>query len=150
MLRDVKNDLFHLLNILESIGKTIKYAHSSKTPEEFIFINDQLNYNATLTLLTNISESISKLSDDTIIQLESIVDLKAIKGLRNRIVHDYTGLDSYIIFDIAKFKIESLRNVIEGIVSKNTKNSIFDIDEFNVSINNAYYKNVRFNIIKAS
>jgi uncharacterized protein with HEPN domain len=58
-----KNDLLYLLNILEYIGKVWKYTETTKTAEELYELNEQLNLNASLTLLANIGENVSKISN---------------------------------------------------------------------------------------
>ena len=57
MLQNKKNDLLYLLNILESIVKILLYAADTQDAEAFYQLNDQLNFNASLNLLTNIGES---------------------------------------------------------------------------------------------
>jgi len=51
MLPSEKNDLLYLLNILEYIGKIWKYTEKINNPEELFELNDQMNLNASLTLL---------------------------------------------------------------------------------------------------
>lgn len=149
MLREKKNDLFHLLNILESIGKIEKYVGKISNADDFINANDQLNYNATLTLLANLGESFGKLSDDTQDELCGI-DLSSIRGMRNRIVHDYTGLNSFIVFDIVKNKLNHIRDIIEACVKENIGNGKFNREEYVICESNKYYKHIRFRIIRAS
>ncbi len=149
MLRDKSNDLFHMLSLLESIGKVEKYVGSIEDADEFINTNDQLNYNATLTLLANISESLTKLSDETLAGLENI-DLRSIKGMRNRIVHDYAGIDSFIVFDVVKNRLEEIRRVVESKIGENVANGSFDQEEYLISKNSQFYKHIRFRNISAS
>ncbi|AEF85220.1 hypothetical protein TREPR_3246 [Treponema primitia ZAS-2] len=63
MLPNEKNDLLYLLNILEYIGKIWKYTETVKDAEELFELNEQLNLNASLTLLANIGENVSKISN---------------------------------------------------------------------------------------
>jgi hypothetical protein len=63
MLPSEKNDLLYLLNILEYIGKIWKYTEEANDAEELFELNERLNLNASLTLLANIGENVSKLSD---------------------------------------------------------------------------------------
>jgi len=149
MLREKRNDLFHLLNLLEAIGKIKKYIEGIDSADDFVNDKDQLIYNATLTLLANIGESISKVSDETQEELSGI-DISAIRGMRNRIVHDYTGLDSFIVFDIAKNKLEQLCNSVELTVRKNLEQGKFDKSEFNVSVADHFYRHVRFKKINTA
>ena len=64
MLKNKKNDLLYLLNILESIIKIQLYTADTQDAEAFYQLNDQLNFNASLNLLTNIGESVTKISSD--------------------------------------------------------------------------------------
>lgn len=132
-----------MLNILESIGKIGKYIEPFNSADTFISGNDQLNYNATLTLLANVSESIGKLSDDTQNELNG-VDFNSIRGMRNRIVHDYTGLNSFIVFDVAKNKIGDIREQIERCLTENLNTNKFDVEEYKFASSNVFYKHVRF------
>lgn len=149
MLREKKNDLFHLFNILESIGKIEKYIEKFENADDFINANDQLNYNATLTLLANLGESFGKLSDETQNEMNTI-DLNSIRGMRNRIVHDYTGLSSFIVFDIAKFKLNHIRDSVELCVRINVESGKFDQEEYLISKSNKYYKHIRFEKMQAN
>lgn len=87
MLKNIKNDLFHSLNILESLGKIKVYSKEAKTAEEFFYLNEQLNFNASLNLLANIGETTSKLSAKLRGKYPQ-VEWKEMKNFRNRIAHD--------------------------------------------------------------
>jgi len=63
MLPNEKNDLLYLLNILEYIGKIWKYTKETTDAEELFELNDQMNLNASLTLLANIGENVSKITE---------------------------------------------------------------------------------------
>ena len=147
MLRDAKNDLFHLLNILESIGKIRKYTEDIDSPEQFIDQKDQMIYNASLTLLANIGESIWKLSEYSTETLSGL-DLNAIRGMRNRIVHDYSGLNSYIIFEVTKSGLNDLKKTIEKHIKESILNHKFDEEEYQLSVVSPYYRHIDFQLIE--
>jgi uncharacterized protein with HEPN domain len=63
MLPNEKNDLLYLLNILEYIGKIWKYTEKINDAEELFELNEQMNLNASLTLLVNIGENVSKTTE---------------------------------------------------------------------------------------
>lgn len=147
MLRDARNDLFHLLNILESIGKIRKYTDGIDSAEQFINQKDQMIYNASLTLLANIGESIGKLSDYSTETLSGL-DLSAIRGMRNRIVHDYSGLDSYIIFEVAKSGLNDLQKTIEKHIKESILNHQFDEEEYELSVASPYYRHIDFKLME--
>jgi predicted nucleotidyltransferase len=61
MLHNENNDLLYLLNILDHIGKIWKYTEKMNSAEELFEFNEQMNLNASLTLLANIGENVSKI-----------------------------------------------------------------------------------------
>ena len=91
-----------------------------ETADEFIKAQNQMVYNACLTLLTNICEGLDKLSAETKSKLTKL-DLRAIKGMRNRIVHDYQNLDSYIIFDAIQKDLPPLKETLYEVISAGLK-----------------------------
>ncbi|GHS87339.1 hypothetical protein FACS189487_03310 [Campylobacterota bacterium] len=143
MLPNEKNDLLYLLNILEYIGKVWKYIKSIKDAEELYELNDQLNLNASLTLLANIGENVSKISD-TLKQEFPNIKWQQIKDFRNRVVHDYVGIDLVIVFEIITKDLRTLKPQFENIIKTKIENKIFDIEELKITKESKYYKNIDF------
>jgi len=147
MLANEKNDLLYLLNILEYIGKVWKYTEKAKNAEELFEINEQMNLNASLTLLSNIGENVLKLSQNLKKEYSNI-EWKQIKEFRNRIVHDYVGIDLAIVYEIITNDLKILKADIEKIIIDKIKTKIFDIEEVKISSESTFYKYVQFeNII---
>jgi uncharacterized protein with HEPN domain len=92
MLASIKNDLMYLLNIEEYIGKIQKYTENINSPEELYELNDQLNFNGSINLLVNIGENVSRISNELKAEYTEI-EWQQIKDFRNKIVHDYVGID---------------------------------------------------------
>lgn len=147
MLPEENKDLFHLLGILESAGKISDYSKGIETADEFIRAQNQMVYNACLTLLTNVCEELEKLSAETKSKLTKL-DLRAIKGMRNRIVHDYQNLDSYIVFDAIQKDLPPLKETLYEVISSGLKNNIFDREDFNISKVSEFYKDIDFSKIE--
>jgi uncharacterized protein with HEPN domain len=143
MLADIKNDLMYLLNILEYIGKIQKYTENINSPEEFYELNDQLNFNGSINLLTNIGENVSKMSNELKKEYTRI-EWQQIKDFRNKIVHDYVGIDLILTYDIIKHELKKLQPEIEKIIKTKTEEKIFDKEEINLSKDSKYYAHVRF------
>ncbi|MDR2481145.1 MAG: DUF86 domain-containing protein, partial [Spirochaetaceae bacterium] len=99
MLPNEKNNLVYLFNILDHIGKIWKYTEGAKDAEGLYELNEQLNLNASLTLLANIGENVSKLTN-TLKMEYSNIEWKQINEFRNRVVHDYIGIDLAIVYEI--------------------------------------------------
>lgn len=98
----------YILTILESIEKINIYAQPYKSAEEMFESNDQLSYNAVCHLLLAIGEE-SKKIEDTLKEEIAIVSWDAIAGLRNRLAHDYRGIDPNLVYHIVTNELEPLK-----------------------------------------
>ena len=146
MLPGEKNDLLYLLNILEYIGKIWKYTEETRSAEGLFELNDQMNLNAALTLLANIGENASKITEN-LKQEYSNIQWKQIKSFRNRIIHDYVGIDLAIIYEVITNDLKILKYEFEKIVNEKTSRNVFDIEEIKVSKESKFYKYVDFDKI---
>lgn len=143
MQPNIKNDLLYLLGMLESIGKIQRYAHSCTTADDLYLFNEQMNFNASLNLLANIGELCAKTSIE-LKQKYSQIDWQKVKAFRNRIVHDYAGLDIYIVFKIINTELPVLKEEIQKIISQELVLSTFDSEEFNIARTGMFYSHVDF------
>lgn len=143
MLKDKNNDLLHLLSVIESIEKIKAYSHALETAEDFFEYNEQLNFNATLTLLMNIGETAGKFSDDLLAKSPEIPWDK-IRGLRHRIAHDYAGLDIVVIFDVIKNKLPDFLNALYALTTKRLQEGILSVEELNLTVGSRYYLHIDF------
>jgi len=142
---DPRNDLFHLLGMLESLLKIQKYTQDIHSTEGLLEKEDQMVFNACLTLLANIGESINKLSDTAKAGIAS-ENIQAIRGMRNRIVHDYAGLDSFIVYNTIKNDLDPLKDTFVKIIHEGLVNKSFDEGEFEAAKSSGFYKFIDFNI----
>ena len=147
MLPGIKNDLMYLLNVLESIEKILLYSKDCNNAETFYEINDQLNFNASLNLFANIGENIGKISDE-LKQRYPDIDWKQIKGFRNRVVHDYVNIDTFMVFDIIKKDLELLKNSLLKIIPSELDAGNFDKEEFEQASKSFYYRHINFSNIR--
>jgi len=143
MLPNEKNDLMYLLNILEYIGKIWKYTEETNDAEELFELNDQMNLNASLTLLANIGENVSKITEK-LKQEYSNIEWKQITNFRNRIVHDYIGIDFAIIYEVITNDLKLLKPELEKIIKEQTSLRIFDVEELKLCKESKFYKNIEF------
>ena len=103
-------------------------------------------FNACLTLLANIGESINKLSDDAKAGIAS-ENIQAIRGMRNRIVHDYAGLDSFVVYNTIKNDLDPLKETFIKIIREGLANKSFDEGEFEAAKKAGFYKFIDFSVI---
>ena len=149
MLPDEKNDLLYLLNILEYIGKIWKYTEQANNAEELFEQNEQMNLNAAFTLLANIGENSSKVTEKLKLEYPTI-EWRKIRDFRNRIVHDYAGINLAIVYEIITNDLKTLKPEIEKIIREKTSQKIFDIDEIKISKESKFYSHVDFDEINLS
>ena len=132
-----------MLNILEYIGKIWKYTEKTNDAEELFELNEQMNLNASLTLLANIGENVSKTTDELKNEYPNI-EWQKIKKFRNRIVHDYIGIDLAIVYEIITKDLKALKPEIVKIIKEKMKQKIFDVDEIKISKESKYYNHIDF------
>jgi uncharacterized protein with HEPN domain len=143
MLTNEKNNLLYLLNILEYIEKIWKYTKETKDVEELFELNEQMNLNASLTLLANIGENVTKITEELKQEYPSL-EWQKIKDFRNRIVHDYIGVDLVVVYEIITIDLDVLKMEIVKIIKEKLKHKIFDIEEIKLSKESKYYSHINF------
>ena len=138
-----KNDLLYLLNIIEHIGKIWKYTENAKNFEELFELNEQMNLNASLTLLANIGENVSKITEQLKHEYSNIA-WRHIKDFRNKIVHNYVGIDLVIVYEIITNDLKTIKLEIEKIIRDKIKQGVFDVEEIKICGNSIFYKYIDF------
>ena len=101
-----------LLNdILESIDKVEQYTRGMSFDT---FSNDQKSIDAVVRNLEIIGEAANRLPDD-FKERHSNVEWYKVVGLRNRIIHEYFGIDLQIIWQIVHVDLPELRQTLSRI-----------------------------------
>ena len=80
------------------------------------FIADKKTINACVFNLSQIGELAGKVSDELMLQ-NSHIEWRGLKALRNRIVHDYDGVNLNMIWDFLSDELDELFEQIQSIVS---------------------------------
>lgn len=102
------------LKMIEYIDKTLRYT-KGYTFEEFC--KDEKTADATIFSISQIGELVKNISKETM-EKYSFIEWNMIKGLRNRIVHDYEGISLKSIWYIIRFDIDQLKGDIQKILEK--------------------------------
>lgn len=106
-----------LIKMIEYIDKAIKYTNGYTFEE---FCQDDKTVDATVFSISQIGELVKNISKETM-ENYSYIEWNMIKGLRNRIVHDYEGISLKSIWYILKNDIIQLREDIQQIISNEHK-----------------------------
>ncbi len=116
--KEYKSAQIYLERMLEHIEKIEKYKEGLTFE---IFSAQEQDYDAICMQLSQLGENVSKIekSPDRILEtFPSVVKWKTLKGLRNRIDHDYTWLESERVWDILEKDIDDLKEGLKSILAK--------------------------------
>lgn len=104
----MKDDRIYLQHILEAIDN-IESFMGSMTKEEFIY--NVLVYSAVIRQLEIIGEAVKNISSDFKKTNENI-PWKDIAGMRDKLIHDYFGVDVKLVWSICVKDIPQLKSNI--------------------------------------
>ena len=133
-----KNALY-LLTILEAIQKIKIYSEGYTTSEELFNAKEQMAYNGICHLLLAIGEESRKI-EDTLKETQSFISWEEIPGLRNRIAHDYRGIDQNIVFQIVKYELDTLQGASERLLQMLK----MDKNEFRTLLEKPFYLHLSY------
>lgn len=108
---NTKHDGYYLEKIIKDLKFIIAHA-GNLTIEEMQ--TDEVLLDCIMFRLVQISENSSKLTED-LKETNKQIPWSAIKGLRNRLVHDYGEVDLTIVYDTVKADVPRLLRQFEEI-----------------------------------
>ena len=110
-----KNPIEYLKHILDEC----EYIKSVITPEleKNDFLENETLKRAIIRSLEIIGEATKKISADVKYNWNSI-SWKSMAGMRDRLIHDYMGVNYSIVWDVVKNKIPELSDQIESVIEK--------------------------------
>jgi len=107
-----KDSIVYLKHIQLSISKIKEY---TKELDEDIFLKNSLIQDAVIRNFEIIGEATKKLSDD-IRRKYPQVEWKKIAGMRDKLIHDYMGIDLWAVWAVVEKIIPELELQIETII----------------------------------
>lgn len=111
-------DVVVLKKILQHIESIMKYTANCHTLDDFS--SETMRLEATVFNLMQIGELAKEsLSDETKAQIKTI-PWQQIYGMRNRIVHGYSGVNMQIVWDTVSVDIPMLHKELKSIIETNT------------------------------
>lgn len=109
---NIKNNNYYLTKIINDLEFMIEHT-KGKTADEIE--SNPLLMDSIMFRLVQIAENGEKLTTDFKDEHKEI-KWKAIKGMRNRIVHDYGFIDMTIVYDTITNSIPELYKQIKGLI----------------------------------
>lgn len=107
----MKNDLAYIEHILLSIEKI--QAYTSGISKEDFFSNEMIQ-DAVIRNFEIIGEATKKVSDDLKLSC-SEVPWRLMAGMRDKLIHDYLGVDLEMIWVTIEIDIPQLKKLLENI-----------------------------------
>jgi uncharacterized protein with HEPN domain len=108
-----RNPQLLIEDILESSEKILSYTEGMSFED---FTNDSRTVDAVIRNFEIIGEAANRLPDE-FKEFHPTIDWYKIRGFRNRIVHDYMGIDYGIVWEIRSHYLHILNATLRKIVS---------------------------------
>ena len=110
---NTKGNIYYIRKIIADLEFLIKHTREISYKE---LAENEILIDSIMFRLIQISENSAKLSDDFKARCNQI-PWRAIKGLRNRIVHEYGKVDLTVIYDTVKNDIPKLFDLLIDVVN---------------------------------
>lgn len=121
----MNRDQQSLLDMYQSAVLVTSYVKGLSRDE--FFGNIQTRDSVVMRLLI-IGEAAGRISEEKRLTLSS-VEWSKIRGLRNRLIHEYDRIDLYIVWDIVQSEIADLMVTLEPFIPNSEQLSIFKLDQ---------------------
>lgn len=113
----MKSDVAYLTHILESIEKIERFLKNKESISDKEMVDDAIVRN-----LQTMAESTQKLSSHIKISIHEI-PWREISDFRNKLVHDYLGIDLEMIYDVIENELPILKEKIIQILTEIQSNA---------------------------
>lgn len=110
----MKNDYVYLRHILDAISRIEEYTKDKKYAD---FMADHLIQDGVIRQIEIVGEATKRLSED-IRERNPDIPWKDIVGMRDKLIHDYIGVDLDAVWDAVERDIPPLKNKLENIIVK--------------------------------
>ena len=134
-----EKNLIYIFTMLECIEKIWIYSKKYKNIDEFMFADEQQPLNASVSLFIAIGEESKKIDTDVKDKID-YVNWSDVKGLRDKISHDYRGVNADILWQVIHSDLNNLKDGLVEMVSFIHPPSEI-IDEF---VSSPYYSHLQY------
>jgi uncharacterized protein with HEPN domain len=135
-----EKNLVYIFIILECIEKCWIYTKYYDNPNDFIWENEQKDFNATISMFIAIGEESKKIDLNLKENILTKINWKAVSGIRDKISHDYRGIDKELLWNTIHKELDKLKNaLIEMVILIQPEKEL--IKEF---LKSPYYKHLQY------
>jgi len=113
-----EKNLIYIFTMLECIEKTWIYTNKFTNPSDLIYSNEQIELNATISLFIAIGEESKKIEQSLKDSIQCDFSWKNIAGLRDKISHDYRGVDTDILWSVIYKDLPKLKTALVEMTDK--------------------------------
>lgn len=106
-----EKNILYILTVLEAIEKIQLYVDGYTNATDFFAANNQMTFNAVSHLLLAVGEE-SKKIEEVLKEEMGLINWEEIAGMRNRIAHDYRGIDKEVVFEVVQKDLPILKQVL--------------------------------------
>ena len=110
----MENNLSYLIHIIEATGKIERYLEGFSEKD---FYQNEMRLDAVVRELEIIGEAANNISEDYKKQHPEIPWRKMI-GMRNRLMHEYFGINKKIVWDTCQIDLKELKVLISPLIEK--------------------------------
>jgi len=108
----MKSDQVYLKHILEATNRINEYVGNLSRED---FAKDYLKFDATTRQIMILGEAVTNISDD-FIESHPTIPWHKIVGMRNRLIHEYFGVDPDIVWETVRVDVQELKKFVEPLV----------------------------------
>lgn len=135
-----EKNLIYIFTMLECIEKTWIYTKNFANPNDMICSNEQIELNATISLFIALGEESKKIEQKLKDSVKCDFLWKDIAGLRDKISHDYRGVDADVLWSVINNDLPKLKiSLVEMIDKINPPKEL--LIEF---LSTPHYKHLRY------
>ena len=109
----MRDERAYLLHVLDAIGAILEYTADGRDA----FFADRKTQDAVIRNVEIIGQAVKGLSDRTR-TLQPDVPWRQIAGMRDKLIHEYFGVDLALVWDVVERELPALRPQVEALIER--------------------------------